>query len=255
MEEQQQQGDHRHHYQRLNTALQTENQQHHNQKPPQKCPRCDSLNTKFCYYNNYSLSQPRYFCKNCKRYWTHGGTLRNIPVGGGCRKAKRIKAPPSSGGENSRSQPAPPPKPPQGTMSATTSPYYSGGGSLSSLLAMQSLNQSLQPFNHQPLNVGDQFGFKIPFSKSQEGQNQQHNEFYQMGSRDRNIVESLVLPNRPIGSWINQSLIINNGGATNPSSTASNPSFLYTNTTNSGTVGTSLNPNQWADLQGYGSPP
>ncbi|PPS04166.1 hypothetical protein GOBAR_AA16479 [Gossypium barbadense] len=24
-----------------------------------KCPRCDSTNTKFCYYNNYSLSQPR----------------------------------------------------------------------------------------------------------------------------------------------------------------------------------------------------
>nr|GLL38874.1 dof zinc finger protein DOF1.8-like [Ipomoea trifida] len=25
------------------------------------CPRCSSTNTKFCYYNNYSLSQPRYF--------------------------------------------------------------------------------------------------------------------------------------------------------------------------------------------------
>ncbi|KNA25740.1 hypothetical protein SOVF_004030 [Spinacia oleracea] len=51
-----------------------------------KCPRCDSTHTKFCYYNNYSLSQPRYFCKTCRRYWTKGGTLRNIPVGGGCRK-------------------------------------------------------------------------------------------------------------------------------------------------------------------------
>ncbi|XP_059311408.1 dof zinc finger protein DOF3.1-like [Lycium ferocissimum] len=55
----------------------------------QKCPRCGSANTKFCYYNNYSLSQPRYFCKSCKRYWTKGGTLRNIPVGGGCRKNKK----------------------------------------------------------------------------------------------------------------------------------------------------------------------
>ncbi|GKU93647.1 hypothetical protein SLEP1_g7223 [Rubroshorea leprosula] len=54
-----------------------------------KCPRCDSTNTKFCYYNNYSLSQPRYFCKGCRRYWTKGGTLRNVPVGGGCRKNKR----------------------------------------------------------------------------------------------------------------------------------------------------------------------
>eukprot|EP00249_Psilotum_nudum_P020437 c27702_g2_i1 orf=507-809(+) len=57
-------------------------------KPPNdqvlKCPRCDSYNTKFCYYNNYSLSQPRHFCKNCRRYWTKGGALRNVPVGGGC---------------------------------------------------------------------------------------------------------------------------------------------------------------------------
>ncbi|WCJ41122.1 Dof-type zinc finger DNA-binding family protein [Euphorbia peplus] len=62
-------------------------------RPPQeeslKCPRCDSINTKFCYYNNYSLTQPRYFCKSCRRYWTKGGTLRNVPVGGGCRKNKR----------------------------------------------------------------------------------------------------------------------------------------------------------------------
>lgn len=56
-----------------------------------KCPRCDSENTKFCYYNNYSLSQPRYFCKTCRRYWTKGGALRNVPVGGGCRKNKRSK--------------------------------------------------------------------------------------------------------------------------------------------------------------------
>jgi hypothetical protein len=56
------------------------------------CPRCDSPNTKFCYYNNYSLSQPRYFCKGCRRYWTKGGSLRNVPVGGGCRKNRRGKA-------------------------------------------------------------------------------------------------------------------------------------------------------------------
>ncbi|MCI17505.1 dof zinc finger protein, partial [Trifolium medium] len=52
----------------------------------QKCPRCESTNTKFCYYNNYNLSQPRHFCKTCRRYWTRGGALRNVPVGGGCRR-------------------------------------------------------------------------------------------------------------------------------------------------------------------------
>ena len=56
------------------------------------CPRCDSTNTKFCYYNNYNFSQPRHFCKACRRYWTHGGTLRDIPVGGSTRKnAKRSR--------------------------------------------------------------------------------------------------------------------------------------------------------------------
>ncbi|XP_020592702.1 dof zinc finger protein DOF5.7-like [Phalaenopsis equestris] len=60
-------------------------------EPPQqklRCPRCDSSNTKFCYYNNYNLTQPRHFCKTCRRYWTKGGALRNVPIGGGCRKAK-----------------------------------------------------------------------------------------------------------------------------------------------------------------------
>ncbi|WOL13788.1 hypothetical protein Cni_G22567 [Canna indica] len=59
------------------------------QQAPVKCPRCDSTNTKFCYYNNYNLAQPRHFCKSCRRYWTKGGVLRNVPVGGGCRKSKR----------------------------------------------------------------------------------------------------------------------------------------------------------------------
>ncbi|KAJ0982290.1 hypothetical protein J5N97_010545 [Dioscorea zingiberensis] len=73
-------------------------------RPPEqnlKCPRCDSPNTKFCYYNNYSLTQPRHFCKTCRRYWTKGGALRNVPVGGGCRKAKKTK---SSSGTSSSSR-------------------------------------------------------------------------------------------------------------------------------------------------------
>jgi hypothetical protein len=53
------------------------------------CPRCESMNTKFCYYNNYSVNQPRHFCRQCQRYWTVGGTLRNVPVGGGSRKKNR----------------------------------------------------------------------------------------------------------------------------------------------------------------------
>ncbi|KAL3518331.1 hypothetical protein ACH5RR_020920 [Cinchona calisaya] len=77
----------------------TKAQQDKKPRPPEqalKCPRCDSTNTKFCYYNNYSLTQPRYFCKSCRRYWTKGGTLRNVPVGGGCRKNKRSSSSSSS---------------------------------------------------------------------------------------------------------------------------------------------------------------
>lgn len=58
---------------------------------PAQCPRCDSLDTKFCYYNNYDVNQPRHFCKNCQRYWTAGGTLRNVPIGAGRRKSKHVQ--------------------------------------------------------------------------------------------------------------------------------------------------------------------
>lgn len=64
---------------------------HTNSEHALKCPRCESTNTKFCYFNNYSLTQPRHFCKSCRRYWTKGGALRNVPIGGGCRKNKRVK--------------------------------------------------------------------------------------------------------------------------------------------------------------------
>ncbi|CAH8318862.1 unnamed protein product [Eruca vesicaria subsp. sativa] len=68
-----------------------------------KCPRCDSNNTKFCYFNNYSLTQPRHFCKSCRRYWTRGGALRSVPVGGGCRRNKRTKNSSGGGGGGSSS--------------------------------------------------------------------------------------------------------------------------------------------------------
>ncbi|KAG0489209.1 hypothetical protein HPP92_008056 [Vanilla planifolia] len=32
------------------------------------CPRCNSRETKFCYFNNYNVNQPRHFCKACHRY-------------------------------------------------------------------------------------------------------------------------------------------------------------------------------------------
>uniref|UniRef100_A0A803MNE8 Dof-type domain-containing protein n=1 Tax=Chenopodium quinoa TaxID=63459 RepID=A0A803MNE8_CHEQI len=64
-------------------------------KKPDKivpCARCSSMDTKFCYYNNYNVNQPRHFCKSCQRYWTAGGSMRNVPVGAGRRKNKNPAA-------------------------------------------------------------------------------------------------------------------------------------------------------------------
>ncbi len=55
------------------------------------CPRCKSNETKFCYYNNYNIKQPRFYCRDCCRYWTEGGMLRNVRVGSGRRKTKKTK--------------------------------------------------------------------------------------------------------------------------------------------------------------------
>lgn len=69
----------------------TSNSEDKTLKKPEKilpCPRCNSMDTKFCYFNNYNVNQPRHFCKNCQRYWTAGGTMRNVPVGAGRRKNK-----------------------------------------------------------------------------------------------------------------------------------------------------------------------
>lgn len=201
------------------------------QPPPQKCPRCDSNNTKFCYYNNYSLTQPRYFCKTCRRYWTQGGTLRNVPVGGGCRKGKRtmkggglsssagesssrshhhhhqvLQSPPIANlstatffsGNNSRSQPLP------------MSSLYTGGGGglLSSLAAMQSMSQLSQSIiNQSPLGVisgsnnnnNNQLigNFNIPTSTSPKvpmNQQLENTGFYQMVNSEKPNMESSFYP-------------------------------------------------------------
>lgn len=71
----------------------SENESKPSLKKPDKivpCPRCNSMDTKFCYYNNYNVNQPRHFCKSCQRYWTAGGTMRNVPVGAGRRKNKNL---------------------------------------------------------------------------------------------------------------------------------------------------------------------
>ncbi|KAJ4912777.1 Dof zinc finger protein DOF4.4 [Raphanus sativus] len=73
---------------KLNVNVKGNHQVNEEKPPPRVCPRCSSDNTKFCFYNNYRVSQPRYHCRNCRRFWTHGGALRDIPIGGRARKIK-----------------------------------------------------------------------------------------------------------------------------------------------------------------------
>ncbi|RDX97360.1 Cyclic dof factor 2, partial [Mucuna pruriens] len=78
-----------------NEQVQGKNSQDKTLKKPDKilpCPRCNSMDTKFCYYNNYNVNQPRHFCKNCQRYWTAGGAMRSVPVGAGRRKNKNFSS-------------------------------------------------------------------------------------------------------------------------------------------------------------------
>jgi hypothetical protein len=79
--------------QRSTTAATSSPQGQGAEQTPLRCPRCNSSNTKFCYYNNDNLTQPRHFCKTCRRYWTKGGALRNVPIGGGCRRPRPMPTP------------------------------------------------------------------------------------------------------------------------------------------------------------------
>nr|VDD49048.1 unnamed protein product [Brassica oleracea] len=74
-----------------NVLVRGNHQVNEEKPPPRVCPRCSSDNTKFCFYDNYSVSQPRYNCRSCRRFWTHDGVLRNIPIGGRARKVKHTR--------------------------------------------------------------------------------------------------------------------------------------------------------------------
>ncbi|KAF2318765.1 hypothetical protein GH714_010542 [Hevea brasiliensis] len=51
----------------------------HNLRQPLNVRDVNQQILNLCYFNNYSLTQPRHFCKTCRRYWTRGGALRSVP--------------------------------------------------------------------------------------------------------------------------------------------------------------------------------
>lgn len=106
----------------------------------EQCPRCASHDTKFCYYNNYNTSQPRHFCRACRRYWTLGGSLRNVPIGGSTRK--RLRPAPQQAFRRPAvhfGAPPPPPMPapqPQPQQPHSHQSQQQQGGLLGSLFAL-----------------------------------------------------------------------------------------------------------------------
>uniref|UniRef100_A0A6N2LBX0 Dof-type domain-containing protein n=1 Tax=Salix viminalis TaxID=40686 RepID=A0A6N2LBX0_SALVM len=67
----------------------TSNSQEKTLKKPDKiipCPRCIQIQSLLL--QQLQREPTRHFCKNCQRYWTAGGTMRNVPVGAGRRKNK-----------------------------------------------------------------------------------------------------------------------------------------------------------------------
>ncbi|QCD84375.1 dof zinc finger protein DOF4.4-like [Vigna unguiculata] len=247
-------------------------------KPQQKCPRCNSTNTKFCYFNNYSLSQPRHFCKTCKRYWTQGGTFRNIPVGGASRKAKRGKTD-SSSLSNSLTLPHSNFMNPSAslTMAHSTSPYYqlaaaaaasAGGGYLPSMATLHSLTTS-QPFN-QYLNVAGSSSSSsiLPLLSGFNAAASFSPRFHHVGIRER--VESLypapqrLLPsNMSGGSAAAAQSLINDVSSSNLAgsdvslwSATINATSITGNSDRNNVKGgsSSLIPNHWLHPPGYRPP-
>ncbi|KAJ4834443.1 hypothetical protein Tsubulata_007891 [Turnera subulata] len=161
-----------------------------------KCPRCESTNTKFCYFNNYSLSQPRHFCKTCRRYWTRGGALRNVPVGGGCRRNKKSK----SQSNNSSKSPASSERPPMGG----TNPSSTSAGNIASEINIGHLPHQQAAAHQLPFisslhglgqfsvgNIGLNFGgIQGQLGSSSGGANGQTDLGFQIGSNSGTILSA-----------------------------------------------------------------
>ncbi|OEL16479.1 hypothetical protein BAE44_0022503 [Dichanthelium oligosanthes] len=59
------------------------------------CPRCNSVDTKFCYFNNYNEKQPRHYCRNCPAKEDEANTssgsqvVLDLVLGSGDKKEER----------------------------------------------------------------------------------------------------------------------------------------------------------------------
>ncbi|KAM0999523.1 hypothetical protein ACFX15_006030 [Malus domestica] len=182
-----------------------------------KCPRCESTNTKFCYFNNYSLTQPRHFCKTCRRYWTRGGALRSVPVGGGCRRNKKTKSNSSSSSSRSKSPVATGDHIQTGSNSITNNSSNHMMGNTPHLLSQlpPSTHQSL-PFLASSIPSLGRYGVAgnmgLNFNEIQQEQSDHHHhhmgfQFHQIaGGNNMNNLSGGILGGDHNNQWRNSNL-------------------------------------------------
>ncbi|KAL8140673.1 hypothetical protein V2J09_006694 [Rumex salicifolius] len=166
-----------------------------------KCPRCESTNTKFCYFNNYSLSQPRHFCKTCRRYWTRGGALRSVPVGGGCRRNKRSKSSSKSAPSDRSSSSS------AATSSATSSGPHASAAEMMGLTSPPpglSPLRFMSPLHHLTSDFGEQLGLS-----SYDGSGFHHHGHH-MGSMGSGGAEMYRIPPPFLGGLLDGSSLYGN---------------------------------------------
>lgn len=175
---------------------------------PLQCPRCNSSNTKFCYYNNYSLSQPRHFCKACKRYWTRGGTLRNVPIGGGYRKTKKFKR-------------HPPPPAPATPPNHINNPFYSMPSNFNFPFSEIRVSSESPRFHDLPRTDGPRSGFSPYLPTGSFDQNfEDRADFISFGSSSSNFAQHHR-------SYEEMQMVVGNGQIGRESSHMNSSSYLW----------------------------
>ncbi|KAL3624070.1 hypothetical protein CASFOL_032886 [Castilleja foliolosa] len=236
---------------------------HQQDQPPTpfKCPRCNSLDTKFRYFNNNSLTQPRFYCKTCKRQWTVGGNLRNIPFGGKSRRGNQTKASSSRYG-NPRCQPpltmAQPPTNPPAVASTQKSSYNSDDeitcwDAIQSLIHTEVINQHANAGNHFS-NGGDDRAIQQEWNIQQRIPG--HIETQENYNQANSGLPSHLYNNRLVQpSWHTNSLT--REFQTDFGISSSNVSLWNNfsgNTTDAETDKTNVNIDEWFNFSDYDSP-
>nr|XP_017224986.1 PREDICTED: dof zinc finger protein DOF4.7-like [Daucus carota subsp. sativus] len=194
-----------------------------------RCPRCDSEETKFAYFNNNKTSQPRYRCNNCKKLWTNGGKVRDLSSNGEERRVNRSR---DSSPPIVSSAPPPPPLP---------SSMTSAGGIINETgrlnLTRPPPNHNQPPFKFVRMDIQNLSikPLEPPHDVAQTNIVQQNQQSFLNTTHSSNYIEPNIntFGNNPIGG--------STGGPSGSWGWSSTPVHLYIEPTNAHTFGENNN--------------